>query len=423
MPMRLASRAAAAIPRTTTTTPRPMRCGWRSAPISTLIHEKPRTKAVFVAATKQHVGKTTTSLALVAGAQKVLGSTPSGASRVGFIKPVGQRHVVVDDGLRVDKDVVLFKEFFNLRSSDYRDMSPVVIPNGYTRDFLDGKVSEAAQMAAVERGFRAITSSHDFTIVEGTGHVGVGAVVSLDNARVASILGLDMILVVNGGIGQSVDELALNRAMCAHHGVKIKGVVLNKVVPDKLEMIKEYFGKAVARWDIPLLGVVPDYEYLSQPSMLDYEGLFKTELVIGHEHRLRHYDRITLVSMDLRRFSKRLKTEKHTKTLFVTHASRLDIVLCFVAHAQTHERIWGEKFKAGIILAGGQDIDESERQTVIDALRAQDLCPALISSRSTYSTMLLISQHTAKLSALDVKRTQKAVEHYVPHIDIERVMS
>lgn len=381
-----------------------------------------RPRGVFVAATKQHVGKTTTSLALVAGARRLLGPAPDGSSRVGFMKPVGQRHVVVDNGQRVDKDVVLFKSFFDLSKCEYRDLSPVVIPAGYTRDFLDGKVSELEQVAAVERGFRAISSAHDVTIVEGTGHCGVGAIVNLDNARVASILGLDILLVVNGGLGSSFDELAVQRTMCAQHGVRIKGVVLNKVVPDKLDMIRDYFTKALRRWDIPLLGVVPDAEYLAQPSMLDYETLFRTQLVVGHEHRLRHYDRITLVSMDLRRFSRRLRTEKHTKTLFVTHASRLDVVLCFVSHALVHEQIWGEPFKAGLILAGGNDIDESERQAIVEALQAQTLCPALISTRSTYSTMLLISQHTAKLSALDLKRTQHAVDHYVPHIDIQRAV-
>jgi len=62
-------------------------------------------------------------------------------------------------------------------------------------------------------------------------------------------------------------------------------------------------------------------------------------------HVLRHYDQITLVAMDLRRFVKRLRTEKHSKTLFVTHSSRLDIVLGFVSHARVHEGLWGEPFR------------------------------------------------------------------------------
>ena len=117
-----------------------------------------RNKALFVASTGQHIGKTTTCLALVAGAENVLGK-----GNVGFMKPVGQRHVVVDGGLKVDKDVVLFKHQFKLEKCNYRDLSPVVIPAGYTRDFLDGKITETEQIASVERGFKAISSQHEFT--------------------------------------------------------------------------------------------------------------------------------------------------------------------------------------------------------------------------------------------------------------------
>ena len=63
-------------------------------------------KAFFVAATGQNVGKTTTCLGLVAGLQKRHRS-------VGFLKPVGQEHVEIETGAHVDKDVVLFKSYFN----------------------------------------------------------------------------------------------------------------------------------------------------------------------------------------------------------------------------------------------------------------------------------------------------------------------
>jgi len=72
-------------------------------------HQRP----IFVAATRQHVGKTTTSLAIMSGLQKRF-------EKVGFIKPVGQQHVEVksgkgdDETLRVDKDVCLVKEHFHL---------------------------------------------------------------------------------------------------------------------------------------------------------------------------------------------------------------------------------------------------------------------------------------------------------------------
>ena len=59
--------------------------------------------------------------------------------KIGFIKPVGQQHVAVPSHkeggkeIRVDKDVELVKEHFHLDHLDYEDMSPVLIPGGYTK--------------------------------------------------------------------------------------------------------------------------------------------------------------------------------------------------------------------------------------------------------------------------------------------------
>ena len=316
-------------------------------------------------------------MAIVAGAIKALGET-----NVGFMKPVGQKHVIVENDLKVDKDVVLFKQHFNLVKCAYRDLSPVVMPSGYTKNFLDGKITETEQITAVKRSYEAISSQHKFTVVEGTGHCGVGSIVNLDNARVASLLGLDLILVVNGGLGSAFDELALNRLACENHNVKVKGVIVNKVLPSKVDMIQDYMSRALSRWKVPLLGVVPDGPYLSQPSMLDFEELFRSKLLSGREDLLRHYDQITLVSMDLRRFSKRLRTERHSKTLFVTHASRLDIVLSFISHSKIHESIWKEPFQAALVLAGGSDIDSTEKQSLIELIQSQNR-PVLFSTKST----------------------------------------
>lgn len=75
-------------------------------------------KAIFVAATGQNVGKTTVCLGMIASLKKRF-------PQLGFMKPVGQQHVKVAENLLVDKDVVLFKEQFNIQSH-YGDMSPVI---------------------------------------------------------------------------------------------------------------------------------------------------------------------------------------------------------------------------------------------------------------------------------------------------------
>ena len=59
--------------------------------------------AVYVAATRQHVGKTSTCLGLLQG-------LTNRCENIGFLKPVGQQSVLVENGkMRVDKDVAVAK--------------------------------------------------------------------------------------------------------------------------------------------------------------------------------------------------------------------------------------------------------------------------------------------------------------------------
>ena len=156
-------------------------------------------RPIFIAATRQHVGKTSTSLALISGLQKRFG-------KVGFIKPVGQQHVPVESEnlgktLRVDKDVCLIREHFNLDHIDYQYLSPVIIPRGYTKDYIDGKISHETQSTEILKSFEEINKASDVMMCEGTGHCAVGSIVGLNNAKVAALVGADMVLVANGGLG------------------------------------------------------------------------------------------------------------------------------------------------------------------------------------------------------------------------------
>ena len=158
-------------------------------------------RPIFVAATKQHVGKTSVSLALMSGLKKRY-------DKVGFIKPVGQQHVEVksashsDSTIRVDKDVCLMKDHFELDHIDYQHMSPVIIPPGYTKDYIDGKISLQNQVDQVISAFGNVSDASDVVLCEGTGHCAVGSIVQVNNAKVASLIGADMILIANGGLGK-----------------------------------------------------------------------------------------------------------------------------------------------------------------------------------------------------------------------------
>ncbi len=136
-------------------------------------------KRVFLAATGQNRGKTTTSLGLLAAIR-------DRGLRLGFVKPVGQRYLVVD-GTRADEDAVFMSEVFGL-PDPLDDMSPVTLPRHFTTDFIMGNVSDDLG-AQVEAAFARLAADKDIVVVEGTGHAGVGAVVGLSNARAAAHAG------------------------------------------------------------------------------------------------------------------------------------------------------------------------------------------------------------------------------------------
>lgn len=361
-------------------------------------------KAVYIAATGQNVGKTTTCLGLVAGLKKRLKSA-------GFLKPVGQEYIETETGVHVDKDVLLFKTHFRLDDS-YEEMSPVLFPRGFTRDYLDGKVDHKDLTTKIDAAFKAISSRNAITVIEGTGHTGVGSIVDLNNAQVAARMKCPVILIASGGLGSSFDELTLNHAQCEKYGVPVAGVILNRVIDEKREMILEYVPKALKRWNVPLLGCIPFNSFLSMPTMNDFELLFQTELLSGAEFRLRHFQHIRLVatSAELYRII--------PNQLIITPAGREDIILA------TLTRFWDlkishpdEDLEAGIILTG----KTPPKDSIVEQIQRANI-PMLYAPVSSFAAMKMISSTATKIRKEDTAKIEEAVKVVESHIDFEALL-
>ncbi|KAG6606537.1 P-loop containing nucleoside triphosphate hydrolase [Phytophthora cinnamomi] len=365
------------------------------------------TKHLLVLSTGQHVGKTTLSLGLVKTLQaKFQGS----GKQVAYCKPVGQQHVAVGGGLRVDKDAFLFKEHFGL-VQDYKDMSPVIFPDGFTRDFIDGKVTSQQLMDSIKAAHRNLYEQSDFLICEGTGHTGVGSICELNNAQVAAELKIDAVCVALGGLGSSFDQLAMNREMLEQNNVRLRGVILNKVNPVKMDMIKDYYARALKRWDIPLVGCIPDLKDLSCPTMADYAKLLKSELVSGKDASLRYFSstRLALAPVDDSNLFKAIPNQ-----LVITHSGRKDVIDAIIGN-QEASTSHGENLKSGLILTGWNP-PSAELAQRLDA----DNIPCIYVSpdkADSYTITARISQFTAKIRCEDVERIDLAADHVSKHCD------
>src|ERR1041385_3861590 len=230
------------------------------------------TPRVFIAATRQNDGKTTTSLGLMAVLQKFY-------PRIGYIKPVGQRFVEIEEQ-KIDEDPVLMDKVYQL-NCPLVDMSPIAVEPDFTRKYLQHSNNEAL-VRKIQKAFDRVAWEKEFVLCEGSGHAGVGSVFDLSNAQVAKILEAKVIIVTQGGIGRPIDEVCLNQALFEKEGVEVIGVIINKVLQEKVDYVAEFTKRGFKRKGLDLLGVIPHRSMLSKPTM----NLIREEFNRSEERRV-----------------------------------------------------------------------------------------------------------------------------------------
>ncbi|HEV7866296.1 MAG TPA: AAA family ATPase, partial [Chthoniobacteraceae bacterium] len=271
------------------------------------------TPRVFVAATQQNDGKTTTALGLFSALRKRLG-------RIGFIKPVGQRFVEVD-GLRIDEDSVLIDQTFGVQTP-LEAMSPIAVEPDFTRRYIEHQNNDFL-VNRIQNSFDRAAWEKDFVIVEGTGHAGVGSVFDLSNARVAKLLGSKVILVTKGGIGKPIDEVALNKAVFDQEGVELVGVILNKVLPEKFEYVREFAQRGLQRLGIDLLGAIPEDAMLANATLGQVAKTTRGTFLNGKTKARRRVQKVIIGAMNSSHTMEYFKPG----TLIITPGDREDVIL------------------------------------------------------------------------------------------------
>jgi BioD-like phosphotransacetylase family protein len=212
---------------------------------------------VYLAATGQNRGKTTVALGLLA-------ALVDRGLDTGFIKPVGQRYAIVD-GQPADEDAILMRSALGL-PDPLAVMSPVHIPRGFTRAYISGQVS-ADLPGRIRDAHAQVAAEREVVLIEGTGHAGVGAVVELSNATVASLLRAPALIVAEAGVGRPIDEIVLNHALFARHGVEVVGAIVNKVDAHAHPTLPKVLRDGLALHGIELLGMLPFRPMLSNPTL------------------------------------------------------------------------------------------------------------------------------------------------------------
>jgi len=357
----------------------------------------------FIAAAGQHSGKTTVTLSIMA-------KLKSKFKNVGYMKPIGQHHILVN-GTKIDKDVSVFKKYFNLKNIKYKHMSPLIVDKNYTRRYIENGLLDD-QINRIKHSYGVVNNMNDFTLVEGTGHTAVCSVIGMSNAKVASLLNLNMLLVINGGIGNTIDHFELNKAMCDKENVKIGGLIINKVIPSKLDEISYYINKYISTYDIPLIGVVPELNGLDNPTISDIEKLFNRNKTFFNNSNF-DFTQIKLVESTLTFFLDNLSVN-NDNMLYVTHSSRDDIILGYCSFSKMYYDKYNKKWNSLLIICDS-DIISSNMKDLIGNCTGNIITVQQSSSDVIYKIM----NYTSKLNENNPDRIKKAITHYSKYIDID----
>ncbi|MBI2763394.1 MAG: AAA family ATPase [Chloroflexi bacterium] len=377
-------------------------------------------RQLYLAATGQNRGKTTTSLGLLNGFL-------ARGLRAGFMKPVGQR-TVIDHGEPADEDAVLMHETFGL-AEPYSAMSPIHIPRGFTKKYIAGQVVE--DLGSRIQHAQAQYTDHDLLLIEGTGHAGVGAVIGLSNARVAALLGSPTIIVSEGGVGRPIDEIVLNAALFRANGVHVAGAIVNKVDVAAQPGIAAVIAAGLAPYDIPLLGVLPIRSILSNPTLeMILEGVHGEVLHEGPDLE-RVIDGVAVGAMEPRHMLERVGPG----TLVIVPGDREDVILTLTTAHQlgvrdrpdhgereaTPDRVNVDEHEGaaiGLVLTGGY----RPRPAVIEAIRRADLFATLV-VEDTYAVTSEVHDLLVKTHPADLVKIELIKRLVAENLDVDRILS
>lgn len=357
------------------------------------------TPRVFIAATRQNEGKTTTSLGLIAALQKKF-------PRIGYIKPVGQRFVEIEEQ-KIDEDSVLMDSVYRL-NCPLVDMSPIAVEPTFTRKYLTHANNEVL-VKKIQDSFDRVAWEKDFVLCEGSGHAGVGAVFDLSNAQVAKILGAKVIIVSQGGIGKPIDEVALNQALFQREGVEIIGVIINKVKEEKIPEITRFVRSGLKRKGLDLLGVLPHHEILCQPTVGLIAEELRAELLNSPPTTNTLVDDVVVGAMGAQNAMQFFKRG----VLLITPGDREDILLA--AGAMTTPG--NPENMAGIVLTGGLQPSEN----VMKALKTMPI-PVLLAQADSYQIASRVHDTIVKTRPADAEKISLIREIIAKHINVKKII-
>lgn len=356
------------------------------------------TKAIYIATTESHSGKSLVSLGLM---QLLLGKT----AKVGYFRPI------IDDYAQGQRDnhINTVLSYFKL---------PIAYSDAYalTRSQLAEKKQQGKQDEVLDiiiKKYKYLEEKFDFVLVEGTDFTGEGAMIEWDiNVLMAKNLGIPTIIVISG-VNKSLKELVSNMSLAynsfTESGVNVLMTVANKVETKNIDLVVSSLKKELP--DHTLVGVVPLNPTLGNPSLKEIVEHINGEVLFGEEFINNQVSNFDVGAMQLRNYLTHLKEND----LIITPGDRADIILGALQAniSKNYPAI------SGIVLSGGL-MPEKSILKLIEGL--SDIVPIVLAKEGTFTVANKIGAIKPRIYAENDKKIAVSIQDftkYIPVVELE----
>lgn len=360
-------------------------------------------KPIYIVGTKRDVGKTTLALGLLHGFRQR-------GYRTAYLKPLGQHFAADEGGAVFHNDARVVSSLLDSVATDTVQMA-VSLGRGKVQEELKNQ-REDELLEGIKADVSRLSRDHDAIVLEGMGNVAMGACLKMSAADVARSVSARALLVVEAGVGRTIDEILLCSTFMRQQGADFMGVVVSKAWPSKYERISKALTASLADRGIPLFGITPYQEELASPTIAQvFDGL-GGELLGGAEHVSHRVARTIIGAMQAENMSRYIGL----RTLVITPGDRCDVAMaCLRAHM-----IGGidSLSVSGLVLTCGHRPDAE----TLAHLRDSHL-PCMLVDGDTYSVATELRNRIYKITPDDKERIDWAVRLALDHIDTDRIIA
>lgn len=351
--------------------------------------------SIYIASAKEMAGKSVITISLALKAKEL-------GRKVGYFKPIGLGSSLSGEGDVVDEDVETIKEILGLEE-EVKLLCPIILGKGeFLEEFAKTNIRDYAEKIA--ESYEKVSEGKDLMLIEGPNTLSTGAFLNLSVPKLAAVFSSKVLLVAQVKDDSVVDELIQARDYCIKCGVSPLGVVLNRVLSDKMARAEHVVKPCLEDQNIKVLGVIPEDRVLSALTVREIYEAVGGKILAGKDGMDKIIQTFLIGAMTMESATKYFR--KATNKLVITGGDRTDVIFAAL-----------ETGTSALILTGNL------HPSVKILSRADDLAvPIILVSYDTFTTLRLVQKIIGKIKPRDKKRIDITKKLFEENVDWKQIL-